>query len=69
MCMEKEYTFDNNLAYCIIKESNEPSMVIPKRHVNSFADLIPPERNLCLSLMDRAVQHMEKSGRKLNIMF
>lgn len=69
MCMEKEYTFDNNLAYCIIKESNEPSVVIPKRHVNSFADLIPPERNLCLSLMDRAVQHMEKSGRKLNIMF
>lgn len=36
------------------------SLIIPKRHVGSFFDAIPPERAALLALLDRAKELVEK---------
>ena len=65
MCVHGEHIFENNLAYCVLAEFNMPSLVIPKRHTNSFMSLIPAERNLCLALVDRLIQHLKEQDRAI----
>lgn len=59
MCADKEHDIENNLAYCVLSNDGKPSVVAPRRHVESFAELILPERSLCLDLVDRATQHLK----------
>ena len=60
MCADGTHALGNRLAYCVLAEDCDPSMVVPRRHTLSSMDLIPAERNLCVALADRAVQCLRK---------
>ncbi len=67
LCNEKDSIRSNNLAYAI--RARDPvaemhSMVIPNRHVNSFMDLIPAEKQLCLALVDEITDEIKKINPK-----
>jgi diadenosine tetraphosphate (Ap4A) HIT family hydrolase len=38
------------------------SLIIPKRHIQSFFEATPPEREAILSLLDRAREHMSRNN-------
>lgn len=59
MCIDKKHDIENNMAYCVLSKNDKPSIVVPRRHTESFAELVLPERSLCLALVDRAIQHIK----------
>ena len=63
MCVKREYGIENSMAYGMLSKNDKPSMIVPKRHVRSFVELIPAERSLCLALVDRVAQHLKEQDR------
>ena len=54
---------ENNLAYAVAeKGSNENILVCPFRHVDSFVNMIPVEKQLCVTLVDQVIEKMRLDG-------
>lgn len=51
--------------------SNFDYVIIPKRHIGTFFDLIPAEKHSCLKMLDIAKSYIEKkqSVKKINVGF
>ena len=61
-CHPKKPTLENNLAHAVYDQSKKssPCFVYPNRHVDSFMQLRPAEKNLCISLAERMMYEMEQ---------
>ncbi|WOV93548.1 MAG: HNH endonuclease [Candidatus Nitrosoabyssus spongiisocia] len=75
LCKITEPIKENNMAqavYVIDTDIKLHSMVIPKRHVDTFIDLIPAERHLCLELVDLLKEDIlvkDKTVNKFHVSF
>ena len=66
MCMSGEPMLDNHMAFAIPKTNPAAklhSLVLPRRHVGNFFELIPAEKTLCLELVDSVKTHIQESDR------
>ena len=64
LCRSGGRIFENGMAFAV--RSSKPtaelhSLVLPRRHVGTFFDLIPAERMLCLELVDSVKSEIQKS--------
>ena len=66
LCDPAEQIMENSMACAVHNRNQEPHLVVPKRHVGSFTDLIPAERHLCLELVDSVKAAMKKDDRSVN---
>ncbi len=68
-CNRRHDSFlDNRMAYAICQSKSEHIyFVVPTRHVGSFVDLIPAEKQLCLMLIDKTMEQMRED--RPNIQF
>lgn len=58
LCKKPLGATSNSMAY-VIKDKTR-SLIIPHRHVGSFVDMIPAEKQLCLTLVDQAIECMRQ---------
>ena len=65
MCANEKHELENDLSYCVLAGSDESSAVVPKRHAESFMSLIPAEQNLCISLANRAMNHLKEQHKSI----
>ena len=66
LCTSDDHVLDNHLAFAV--RDSKPmtdlhSLVLPKRHVSSFFDLLPAEKTLCLELTDTVKTQIQESDR------
>ena len=66
LCMAGGHVLDNHMAFAVreAKPTAElHSLVLPRRHVGSFFELIPAEKTLCLDLVDSVKTQIQDSDR------
>ena len=63
-CQKKKDIKSNSMAYAVKAKNSIPDMhlIIPNRHVTSFMDLIPAEKQLCLVLVDEVMDHIKNEN-------
>lgn len=66
LCMSNGHVLNNHMAFAV--RDRKPmtdlhSLVLPRRHVGSFFDLIPAEKTLCLELVDSVKTQIQESDR------
>lgn len=59
LCKKPSGAISNSMAYAI-KDRRTRSLIIPHRHVESFVDMIPAEKQLCLTLVDQVIERMKR---------
>ena len=75
LCMSDEHVLDNHLAFAVRRDRPDTSLhslVLPRRHVGSFFDLIPAEKTLCLELVASVktqIQESDKAVTGFNVRF
>ena len=64
LCKKKKDIKSNSMAYAVKAKHSIPDMhlIIPNRHVTSFMDLIPAEKQLCLVLVDEVMDHIKNEN-------
>ena len=63
LCSRPHDTIMNNtVAYAF--RSGTGTVVAPVRHVGSFAEMIPVEKQLCMALVDRIIDDLRNKARK-----
>ncbi|RNJ80344.1 MAG: HNH endonuclease [Nitrosopumilus sp. H8] len=71
LCSEEGDVLSNGMAHFLHPRKPDVKMhmvVAPTRHVRSFIDLIPAERQLCLNLVDQAIIHIKgKSSTEFDV--
>ena len=63
LCSSDMHVLDNRLAFAVRDarpKADLHSLVLPRRHVGSFFDLIPAEKALCLELVDSVKTQIQK---------
>ena len=64
LCMSDGHLMDNHMAFAVRDDkpaTNLHSLVLPRRHVGNFFDLIPAEKTLCLELVDSVKTRIQES--------
>ncbi len=64
MCMSVGHVIDNHMAFAVRDDkpvTDLHSLVLPRRHVGNFFDLIPAEKTLCLDLVDSVKTQIQES--------
>ena len=75
LCTSDEHVLDNHLAFAVRRDRPDTSLhslVLPRRHVGSFFDLIPAEKTLCLELVASVktqIQESDKAVTGFNVRF
>ncbi len=59
LCKKSPEFLANKLAYSIPKYNDTSTLVVPNRHVESFMELSHPEKQLCISLVDRVIEKLQ----------
>ena len=66
LCRRTSFVGENELA-CAVKDTTDPTshLIMPKRHVGAFVDMIPAERKLSMDLLDEIMTYIKsKTGKK-----
>lgn len=75
MCNPTKIILENHLAHAVFLNDSDTdlhSLIMPNRHVDSFVELIPAEKNLCITLVDNMMSHIkekDKSIKKFDVLF
>lgn len=65
LCDPKDIMAENHMASAIT--IGQHIVVLPKRHVSSFFEMLLPERNLCFALADSVLSKSGKTASKVTI--
>lgn len=60
LCRPRKAARENRMAYAV--PEGEGSVVVPVRHVGSFAEMIPAEMHLCMDLIGRVLSDERKKS-------
>ncbi len=63
-CKKPAGAVSNGMAYAVLERRAAGALVVPNRHVESFMDLAPPEKQLCLALVDRVIGGMRGDSNR-----
>ena len=68
LCTSDRHVMGNDMAFAVLHGkpvTDLHSLVLPKRHVGSFFDLIPAEKTLCMDLVDSVKTQIQDSDRSV----
>lgn len=68
-CKEEHSLIKNELAYAVFDKfpvTKLHTLVIPKRHVETFFDLIPAEKNHCFDLIDQVKEKLLQKDKTIS---
>lgn len=68
-CTGKKYFLENELAYAVFDKypvTKSHTLIIPKRHIDTFFDLLPAEKNQCLQLINLVKEKLVQKDKTIS---